>query len=171
MSEDRTKIGSMTVRGQAVDVFATIHQYGGKGEPRGRFEADIGTETVSGKTTEALYQSAMTSARRQAVKVEVPFSYVEGGEATPAVATGFHAGNRSILIRVGDEAKQMDGYRRTTLEPLDEAERAEYKRLWKASQETDEALREFRSEHALDLREAVEEAITEAVAAAQADAA
>jgi hypothetical protein len=145
----------------------------------GIFSSKIGAKQYHARTRDELHDVMMAETKRASARVSVPFTAVsQRGYDTKrvlrtGVATGIHSSNGNLLIRFDDSrhAEQMDAHRRLGT-PRDfygpdfsQEQFAELERLRRADIEASNALAAFRQEHALDLTQAVRDAVEAAVKA------
>jgi hypothetical protein len=162
MNDQDKTVGTMNVRGQEVAVRVSFRTPR-KGSPMARFTARIGEAPVSAETMEGLYAAAMNEARRQTVKVEVPFTTWRRGPVR-GIATGFHAGSGKVMANLGGGGGvQYDGSYRSDLRPLDADETAEWERLREAEAAAVVALAKFEEPRRIRLRDEVEQAMRDAM--------
>lgn len=136
----------------------------------GTWRAEFDGGVLTSGTKENLRAALQRAINRKSVKVAVPFSIISrtvgggGVQVRTGVATGIHAKNNSLLVRWDDNGKadQLTPYS-TYLIALTPAERAEWRTLHTAAFDAKRALAEFERDHALNLRNAVQDEITKAV--------
>jgi hypothetical protein len=154
--------GQLDVRGEKIPV--TV-------DDAGRWFAKFNGSRHSGKTKDDLYAQLMQASRKAAVKVSVPFTYVDvKGRPFPGVATGIHQGTHNITVRWSGRnpnygARQTDqvtyyadgsrGYFR----PLTDAEVAELSSVRRAYEEAQANLRAWQKKYGLSLHQAINEQI------------
>lgn len=155
------KVGETTIAGVEVEIHATT-------SAGGRWEIHKGGQCIGRNSVlEGAERSAAAAIRKAKIKVSVPFFTPEGevGEAT-----GIHAGNGSVLAKVGGEAMQISyGPRQLRGDMPAEAVDALDAALRKEREGFREA-KALRDRYQFDLRAAVEREIAEATADGEAPA-
>jgi hypothetical protein len=147
------RIGTQTIAGQSVEIHASTQGRWSITMPDTEDRSSLG----SGETLEA----AIEQARRAIAKRKVRFITLTGDKG---VATGRHAANRDILVRIGEKAERLDDYARA-LQPDTPAE--ELTKLTAAKATEKQAQREQRrieNEYKLELGRAVDAAIEAKIA-------
>lgn len=103
--------------------------------PNGVFRTDLDGDTIKSSTKTALIQQLRTMLPN-AVRVEIPATWVSSDKLTPIVLTGLHSTNGNLLYKVLGKkgVQQMYKWSRheNVLRPLDDGDRAEFKALVKA---------------------------------------
>ncbi len=151
------RIGTQTIAGQSVEIHASTQGRWSITMPDTEDRSSLG----SGETLEAAIEQARRAIAKRKVRVEVPFITLTGDKG---VATGRHAANRDILVRIGEKAERLDDYARA-LQPDTPAE--ELTKLTAAKATEKQAQREQRrieNEYKLELGRAVDAAIEAKIA-------
>lgn len=158
MANSHHNAGTLTVKGHEYQVFvddegAWISYHNGQ-------EVKTGSKDKLRKDLERLVRAAKVS-------VSVPFTVVGTTYHGPVfarsgVATGLHSGNGNVLVRWPDgQAEQLQRYGNTTLDAS--ADPQEWLELAREAAAAQEKLKAYEQKHALQLHQAVREAVDAAL--------
>jgi hypothetical protein len=127
----------------------------------GLFWMYVDGQKVEDESVAGLRKKAERVLRQAAVKIEVPFSTLDGGALRHGTATGLHARNRTVLVRWDDgETGQLGKFgRATAFARLTDEQTAAYADLLARQRAISGDRKAFEAEHGVDLRELVSEAV------------
>lgn len=167
MDDERRPVGSIDVRGTKVDVFTS--QDRAKGIV---FTAALGPEYFSAPDFEALKRKLMNASKVKAAKVAIGFVLVgrpdwghDDRKILHGVATGIHGSNGNLLGKMDTDtqAGQLTHvWGSDVMRELNDEEMLELRRLIDVLELAERMFKAFTEEHALDVKEAVTDAIARA---------
>lgn len=155
VTESTVKIPSIQTHGHEIPV--TIN--------RTSFSAQWAGEEIIAPDYEALKARVAAAVARHKIKVEVPFVLANGyGDVTRCVATGLHGANGNVMYRTETGGAGQITHRGKVLGNLTDYEIDQYKKLARAAQDAQKALRVFDEAHQLDINAVVRDAVAAQVA-------
>jgi hypothetical protein len=152
--------GEMEVRGQAFQL--TVND-------GGTWFTEYQGSSVSARTRDELYQNLMKLTKQAAARVAVPFTQMEFLRGEPVIKhgtiTGIHTRNRNLLVEWEDGRKsQLDvHYGKNFAVRMSPEDEARWIALVKASGEAARQVHDFQAEHAINMQEAAQKALDEAM--------
>jgi hypothetical protein len=147
------KLGTRIINGVSTEVHATND---------GIFQIQIDGKTIgSGETLDAAVIQARNAINRDKTTVNVEFITKTGGER--GVATGFHSRNRTTMAKIaGGKGEQLD-YNYSAFKPdMPQDKLDRYFEIKTAMDSLRSEQRKLEDEYSINLRESVQQAITEA---------
>lgn len=74
----------------------------------GTFIATVANEVLTAKTLNELRDKVKRAAKQKAVRMEIKFERWDEGRLVTGIATGLHAGNGNLLVKVADGKTEQE---------------------------------------------------------------